>query len=84
MIAAVAVRRNMIILRPGTAILTVTMSIVSNQLDLYIVQANSDIGQSDCELSFGAFNYKDSTHEVIQDPGPSYEVSCAYSRQSKL
>ena len=42
---------------------------VSAQTDLYIVQSDKDIGQSDCEKAFGNFVYNGkTTHEVIQDP----------------
>ncbi|KAL8748097.1 MAG: hypothetical protein Q9190_000125 [Brigantiaea leucoxantha] len=55
--------------------------IVSEQIDLYIAQANSNIGQTNCEKSFGAFEYSSSLHEVVRDPDPGYPVNSNPSLQ---
>ena len=56
--------------------------IVSQQLDLYIAQSNANVGQSSCEMGFGAFGYSNSLHEVVRDPAPGYPVNS--TKQSAL
>ncbi|KAL9100986.1 MAG: hypothetical protein Q9163_003708 [Psora crenata] len=41
-------------------------------IDLYLVQSNSDIGQTPCELSFGVFG--GTSYTVIRDPNPNLPV----------
>ncbi|KAL9609208.1 MAG: hypothetical protein Q9167_006006 [Letrouitia subvulpina] len=43
--------------------------------DLYVVQANKDIGQSGCERQFGTFQYGHPLHEVIAKPGPGFQTN---------
>ncbi|KAI4158987.1 MAG: hypothetical protein LQ342_006960 [Letrouitia transgressa] len=43
--------------------------------DLYVVQANRDIGQSGCERQFGTFQYGHPLHEVIRSPGSGFQTN---------
>ena len=38
----------------------------SLKIDVYLIQSNSDIGQTSCELEFGAFG--GSTYTIIRNP----------------
>ena len=49
--------------------------LVAKQVDLYIVQSNENIGQTQCELQFATFNIGKPRHQVIQDPGRNFPVS---------
>ncbi|KAL8831250.1 MAG: hypothetical protein Q9191_000970 [Dirinaria sp. TL-2023a] len=47
----------------------------SHHTDLYIAQANKNIGQHDCELQFGDFDYSKALHEVVRNPGAGFATN---------
>ena len=48
---------------------------VDKQVDLYLIQSNKNIGQTQCELDFGDFNYGHPLHEVVREPGAGFETN---------
>lgn len=47
----------------------------AHHVDLYVAQYNKDVGQHNCELQFGTFNYNRPLHEVIRQPGPGFATN---------
>ena len=50
---------------------------VDKQVDLYLIQSNQNIGQTQCEEDFGTFDYGHPLHEVVRDPGSGFETDTA-------
>ena len=48
---------------------------VSKQVDLYLIQHNADVGQTQCEDNFGTFDYTQPLHEVIIAPGSGFPTN---------
>ena len=48
---------------------------IDKQLDLYTIQSNRNIGQSQCERDFGDFDYGRPLHQVLRNPGEGFDTS---------
>ncbi len=56
---------------------------VNKQVDLYTIQENKNVGQTQCEWDFGDFNYGGTTqHEVVRDPPSGLPTDTAVLFQS--
>ncbi|KAI4159148.1 MAG: hypothetical protein LQ342_006852 [Letrouitia transgressa] len=48
---------------------------VARQADLYLIQSNANIGQTNCELAFGTLNYGRPLHSVLRQPGAGFQTA---------